>query len=550
MYQQHDSRERMSGHAALAQGALAAGVQVVTGYPGSPATEVFDCLLGHDLTHIEWAANEKVAMELAAGASLGGSRALVVLKSVGLNVALDSLATLSMTGCHAGLVILLGDDPGGAGSQNEQDSRWLARTAEVPLVEPLSVEQAAALMAQAFAWSEANGVPVIVRITRGLTTDSGLVAAPWQLPAGKRGFLRGAFRWISYPPLVVRRHRGAQRRLAQMAQMIEASPYDAVSGQGALGILAVGHAHAQLQRLLSQGPDGAPGAPPLPATVLGLSSVWPLPEQTLRRWLAPLERLLILEEGGPFVEEQLGALLQCAGLTPVLLGRASGHVPTVGALQPDDLSAALHALWPTWPQPEARSYPSVMPTELCPDCLYRLVFTALIEGMEAQGGRDRFITVGETGCMVRAVTPPFQLLDVKLSLGSALGLGLGLAISQPAKRVVSLVGDSSFFHSDLNALPQAIARHPNLLLLVLDNQVTALTGGQPHPGSDRDALGRQRAHVADIAQIMAALGLEPVTVNALDGDDLMAKIRDGLAADGLSALVVHAPCCQHLPGVA
>ena len=156
-------QQRIIGAQALAQGALAAGVQVVSGYPGSPATEVFDHLAQRALPHIAWAANEKVAAEIVAGASLGGSRALLIVKSVGLNVALDPLATLAMTGCRAGMVILVGDDPGASGSQNEQDSRWLARTAELPLVEPTSVAGAAALVAQAFAWSESAETPVIVR---------------------------------------------------------------------------------------------------------------------------------------------------------------------------------------------------------------------------------------------------------------------------------------------------------------------------------------------------------------------------------------------------
>jgi indolepyruvate ferredoxin oxidoreductase alpha subunit len=217
--------ETLRGDQALAWGALAAGVTVVSGYPGSPATGVFDAFMsmaGGDEaspkagTHIQWAPNEKVALELAYGASLAGARALVVLKSVGLNIALDPLATMVLSGCHAGLVILLGDDPGGWGSQNEQDSRWLARVAEVPVVEPTSVHHAAALMTQAYAWSESLGTPVIVRVTGALTLAQGDVEEPWQLPPFEQGLIRQRDRWVVLPANVVARRRSQHRRLRQI----------------------------------------------------------------------------------------------------------------------------------------------------------------------------------------------------------------------------------------------------------------------------------------------------------------------------------------------
>ena len=541
---------RVRGDVALAQGALAAGVQVVTGYPGSPATGVFEYLQqAGEFAHIEWAANEKVAMELAAGASLGGSRAMVVLKSVGLNVGLDPLATLSMTGCRAGLVILLGDDPGGWGSQNEQDSRWLARVAEVPIVEPTSVRQSAALVAQAFAWSEAVGMPIIVRATRSLTRDEGHVEPAWQLPPSRRRFLRRRNRWVSYPPLVVRRHRSGHRRLRQMAHLLEASPYDTCSGQGHLGVIAAGHTFSKLLQVLDDSDPSAPSCdslPELPLAVQGLSSSWPLPEQSLARWLRPIDQLLVLEEGSSFIEEQLYVLIHRLGLHTKVHGRTSRALPLEGELTLYDIDAALQSLWPTWPAKIGRQTPRPPePSELCEDCLYRPIFDALARAMEKHGGPSRFLVIGETGCMVQANERPWELFDVKLSLGSALGLALGMSLSDTRRRVVALVGDSCFFHSDFNALPQLVAIDPHMLIIILDNGTTALTGGQAHPGSATDSLGRPRHGAVAIPELCRACGVAPLQVAAGDGKGIEQSLTQALGRDGLTIVIAQAPCQRH-----
>lgn len=551
----------LRGDRALAQGALAAGVEVVTGYPGSPATGVFDgCLEGTEpgQAHVQWAPNEKVAMEIAYGASIAGRRALVVLKSVGLNIALDPLATMALSGCHAGLVILLGDDPGSWGSQNEQDSRWMARVAEVPVVEPVSVEQSAALMVQAFIWSESLGVPVIVRIVGSLALAQGAVEEPWRLPPFGAGFLRQRDRWVVLPALVVRRHRSLHRKLRQMRALFEASPYDVLEGQGrgdgslpVVGVIAVGHTRAKVRRALAEG---------APAQVLGLSSVWPLPERTLVRWLKGLDRVLIVEEGGPFVEEQVRALAQRRGIAVAVLGRGDGSlpvddraIPAEGELTEPAIATALWRLDPGLaaevPSTAGRAMPSRVP--LCDDCPYRPPFEALIAEMEAHGGRNRHIVVGETGCMVRANLPPMRLFDVKYSLGAGLGLGIGLALGETApggqgQRVVALLGDSSFFHSDINALPYAAQLDLPMLVVLLDNGTTALTGGQVHPGSATDERGAPRRMIA-LAEVVRGCGLEPQVIAADDIAALRAAIAEGLRAAGTRVIIARGPCPRYIP---
>ncbi len=534
-------RGPMRGDQALALGALAAGVSVVTGYPGSPSTGVFDHLL--DVTepeqvHVQWAPNEKVAMELAFGASLAGARALVVLKSVGMNIALDPLATMSLSGCHAGLVILLGDDPGGWASQNEQDSRWVARLAEVPLVEPTSVEQAASLMVQAFAWSESLGTPVIVRVTRALSLAEGQVPDPRQLPRSRRRFLRTRNRWIVLPALVVRRHHSLHRRLRQMEKMLEATPYDVSTGQGLLGIIAVGYTHAKLLQTLG---DRAAGF-----RIFGLSSSWPLPEHNLTLWLRRIRHLLILEEGGPFVEQQIRAMAQRAKLKLEILGKEDRVLPQEGELIQADIARGLSKLKPSYKHEAEAAADRAMPSRvpLCDDCPYRPTFETLLQAMDRHGGRRHHVVVGETGCMVRANLPPMELFDVKYSLGSGLGLGLGLALRDTRHHVIALLGDSSFFHTDINAMPYAVQLDPPLTVIVLDNDTTALTGGQAHTGSTADERGRRRKR-ADLMRVIRGCGIKPQLCKPDDTKAMGAAFDEALEAEGLRVIVVRGPCPRY-----
>jgi len=537
--------EPMRGDQGLALGALAAGVTLVTGYPGSPTTGVFDSLLAWcepDQTHVHWAPNEKVAMEMAFGASLGGSRAMVVLKSVGMNVALDPLATMSLSGCHAGLVILLGDDPGGWGSQNEQDSRWMARVAEVPIVEPCSVEQTASLVRQAFAWSESVGTPIIVRVTRALALAEGHVKRPQELPPFGAAFVRERNRWVMLPEGVVSAHRRLHGRLRQMAEIWNASPYDSRTGQGPIGVLAAGFTHARLLRTLG----GVAANLRTRTRSVGLTSVWPLPEAALTRWLEQVERVLVLEEGGPFVEGSVRALAQRRNLPVEILGREDGILPAEGELTERDLSQALARLDGAIRLRQAenidRSMPSKVP--LCDDCPYRPTFEALLRAMDRHGGRESHIVIGETGCMVRANLPPMELFDVKYSLGSGLGLGMGLAASAGEHRVVALLGDSSFFHTGINALPLAAQLDLPVLVVLLDNGTTALTGGQAHPGSATDERGRSRERV-DLAKVVRACGLEPLECTPDDLPAMEEAFGEGLADDGMRVIIVRGPCPRY-----
>lgn len=531
----------MTGNESLALGALDAGVGFVTGYPGSPATETLEAFLhlGALGVRVEWATNEKSAFDAAFGASLGGARSLLCLKSVGLNVALDSLMVSNLAGGTGGFVVLTGDDPGGWGSQNEEDSRPLAVAAEVPLLEPTSAADARAVMRQAFALSERFEVPVVVRITRALAGDQAIStsASPARLPRRQDFSRHEPDRFNVLPVHVVDYHRHLQLTLERIRSEFECSSLNGEEGSGRNGIIAAGHAHQKLTQLLAHGDSPA-------LRILRLVTLSPLPQQRIRDFLREVDQVLILEEVAPYVELQVQAIAQRAGLTLPVFGRSTLHLPGVGELFSQDIAQALACLAPDWLwkplEPGGRVMPSRQP--LCDDCPYRPAFRALLAVMAQRGGRDAYVVVGETGCMVRAQLPPWELLDVKYAMGSSIGLAAGLARTGIPQKVIALSGDSALLHSGLAELIDAVQAEVQLLVMVLANETTALSGGQPHPGTNHDAQGRTRRPV-DLAALILATGADLVrTVDPEQDGEMRTAIQEGLAAAGVSVIIAHRAC--------
>jgi indolepyruvate ferredoxin oxidoreductase alpha subunit len=533
-----------SGAHALAQGALEAGVSLVTGYPGAPATAVVDALLartGPGEVRVEWTSNEKVAVEVAFGASVAGRRALLAVKSVGLNIALDPLMAINLSGSNAGFVVLVGDDPGGWGSQNEQDSRALAWAAELPLLEPVSVADARAAMHQAVALSEEFELPVLVRVTRALVGAQGDLGSNAALPPlGPSPSLRRDFmQWVVLPINVVPYHHRLCQRLDQLQARFEVSPLNAESDAGSHGVLAAGAAYLKLTALWGD-------RVPRDLRVFHLGTFHPLPARRLTAFLRSVDAVLVLEETLPLLERAVRATAQAAGLTLPVLGRDTGHVPRAGELFAPDLAAALNQAYPSLALQAQAAPERPMPSRqaLCAGCPYLPTFDALVDAIQHCGGREQVVVVGDPGCMVRAQMPPYRLLDLKNSLGSAIGMATGVALSGTGKRVVALCGDSGFLHTGLNALVDAARLGAPMLVLILDNGTTALSGGQPHPGSTVDARGRPRRAV-DLAGLARQAGAASVHVVDLDaGESPGPVLQSGLAREALSVVIARGRCPQ------
>jgi indolepyruvate ferredoxin oxidoreductase alpha subunit len=556
----------ISGAQALARGAIEAGISLVVGYPGSPATAVVNeilALTSPDAVQVEWTSNEKVAVEIVYGASVGGQRALLCVKGVGLNIALDPLMALNLAGCNAGLVILVGDDPGGWGSQNEQDSRVLATAAELPMLEPATVSDAEAAMDRAFRLSEEIGLPVLVRVTRALVLAEGPFQ-PVEISDGPqvRGPERPApspyrhefNRWVVLPVDVVPYHRRLIQRLENFQARFEGSPLNGVAGDGPLGVIAAGFVYQKLLDLLGE-------AVPADLRVLRVGTFHPLPPLIVTSFLRSVTSILVLEENAPLVERAVRAIAQQAGLVVPIYGRDTGHVVPVGELFAPQIADALDCF--DGPdlglesrlrgQETGRSMPSRDP--LCDGCPYIPTFDALIQVMEQLGGREKFIVVGDPGCMVRGQLAPYEMMDVKVSLGSSIGMATGVALSHRAgdggKHVVALSGDSSFLHTGFNGLVDAVQVGANMLVLILDNGTTALSGGQPHPASRLDARGRPRRGV-DLVALARAAGAGMVRVVDLGrvGDQvgrdekIRAAIEAGIDLDGVAVVIARGECVR------
>lgn len=543
----------ITGSEALAYGALDAtrggmhSVQYVTGYPGSPSTATVEALLrlAGDQVRIEWAINEKSAFDAAFGASLAGVRSLLCLKSVGLNVALDSLMVSNLAPGDGGFVILVGDDPGGWGSQNEEDSRPLVASAEIPLLEPTSVAEALAVMGHAFDLSELFHVPVAVRITRALALDSSEIdLQPLGVAAYRPArFKRQGDRFNVLPIHVVELHRQLQSTINEIEAQFELSPHNGEEGidlagvPTPVGVLAAGYACQKLAQVLAESHH-----PPL--RILRLSTLYPLPRQTIVDWLRRVDAALVLEETAPYIETQIQAMAQRAGLTLSIHGRNNNQVPAAGEILAPEIAQALSALLPDWPWPSFESSERTMPSRqpLCDDCPYRSTLEALLVVMERHGGRNQFVVTGETGCMVRAQLPPLEILDLKYGMGSSIGLASGLARTGIPQRVIALSGDSAFLHSGLGELIDAAQANIDLLVVVLANETTALSGGQPHPATSRDARGQPRPGV-DLVALIQAAGAEYIRV--VDPKDMaatQAALEQGLTRGGLAVVIAQRAC--------
>jgi indolepyruvate ferredoxin oxidoreductase alpha subunit len=532
----------LNGDEAMAFGALVAGASLATSYPGSPSSGTVEALIGLTEEHgiyVEWSSNEKVAVEIAIGASIAGRRALVCTKSVGMNVMLDPLMALNLTPLNGGLVILLGDDPGGYGSQNDQDTRPLAPLLKVPWLEPASPAEGFAMMREAFEASENLQLPVVVRETRSFTMQSGPVdvpEGPYRRP--DLGLARERWRFVPVPRNVVEKHRELHKRLAEAFRWSDRLPFNQIAGSGPRGIAAAGFAHRKLLDVLDGNrPDGV--------SLLKLGSLYPLPEEVVARFLAGCREVLVLEENEPFVEERLKALAHDRELAARIFGKRTGHVAREGELFRWQIQQAVGRFLPGWtPTREFRAEDEAAERpereNHCAGCQFGRILDVL-DAAAAEAGWE-LVVVGDPGCLATVA----ERLDAKFAIGSAVGVADGLSRAGIARRAVALFGDSSFFHTTLPAICNAVANRSNVLMIVLDNGATVTSGFQPNPGVGRDALGHP-VPALSIERIAAACGVG--LVRGVGPDDLDSRLldlfREGLRYSGLALLVVRTRCDGH-----
>lgn len=513
------STKTLNGDRAMAFGALAAGVKIVTSYPGSPSSGTMETLIGQANKHgiyVEWSSNEKVAMETGVGASIAGRRALVCTKSVGLNTMIDPLMALKLTPVNGGLVILLGDDPGAYGSQIDQDSRPLADLLEMPMLEPSGPAEGYSMMRRAFTLSEKFNTAVIVRETRTFTQQEEAVKVSEENHTKTNlGLVREPWRFVPVPLNAVEKHRDLHKRIEALGKWADSSPFNRESGAGHKGIVGVGFAHRKLLDVVGE-------ENPEEFRVLKLGVLYPLPRKTIVRFLKDCEEVLIFEEIEPYVEIRIKAIACDAECRTKIFGKQSQHIGQEGELFRWQIQDALRRFIPEFKpiqdytkgkEPEERPKKK----DHCAACQYDTVLDKLQEAAESLGQKP--VLVGDPGCLVTVA----DRLDAKYALGSAVSLADGLSKAGINERAVAIFGDSSFFHSSLPGICNAVHNQSNILMVVLDNKATATSGFQVNPGVGKDAMG-QDAPALDIERISRACGVKHV--HKAGPDDLDSTLKD------------------------
>jgi indolepyruvate ferredoxin oxidoreductase alpha subunit len=511
----------LSGNQAIARGAYEAGVTVATGYPGTPSTEILEALAAFKADiYSEWSPNEKVALEVAVGASFTGSRSIVTMKHVGLNVAADPLMTFSYIGAVGGLVLCVADDPGMHSSQNEQDTRHYARFAKIPIFEPSDSQEARDFTALALDISEKFQTPVILRSTTRVGHSRSVVTLGERTqPAKSGGFVKNPPRYVPIPLWGRAMRRTVEERLPKLKAAACESPANRIEMRDpALGIVTSSVAYQYVRDVWPE------------ASVLKLGWAYPFPDDLIRRFAGQVKRVLVVEELDDFLEEHIKALgIACDG---------RNVIPGVGELSPTLLRAARskyegEPAAAFKPRAETQDLPQ-RPPVLCPSCPHRGIFYALAQ--------FDVVVTGDIGCYSLGVFPPLNRLDTILCMGAGVSMTQGFEKGGEPKRVVGIVGDSTFFHSGMTGLLNIAYNHGSSVIIVVDNRITAMTGHQPNPGSGRTLMGDQ-APVASIEAIATACGVKRVlTVNPYELQNTIQVIKESLAATEPTVIVSRAPC--------
>ncbi|GAB6904311.1 Indolepyruvate oxidoreductase subunit IorA [Desulfosarcina cetonica] len=524
-------RQILSGNEAVALGAYQAGVKVASAYPGTPSTEILQNFATYDGVYAEWAPNEKVALEVAIGSAMTGVRTLFTAKHVGLNVAADPLMTLAYTGIPGGLLMVCADDPGMHSSQNEQDNRFYARFAKIPMLEPSDSQEAKAMVAEGLRLSEAFDTPTLLRMTTRVCHSKGIVGvdadASIDVPVAE-GFKRDLKKFVMIPAFAKLRHPLVLEREAKLAEVTEASAFNRIEWKDtAVGVITSGIAYQYVKEIL---PD---------ASVLKIGMTFPLPRKMIAAFAAKVDRLFVVEELEPYIEDEIRIMgLAVEGKT---------FFPRLDELSPDVVAAgfAKAGVLPYDLPPAAQKAPgSEMPRPplLCAGCPHRGLFFAL--------NKMKAIVHSDIGCYTLSVLPPLQSIDSTLCMGASISMAHGTAKAmaqakiEDKRPVFAAIGDSTFFHSGITSLLDVIYNRGNVNVIVMDNRITAMTGGQQNPGTGR-TLQMEETVAVDIIELVKALGVKRAReIDPFDLEGTLAALKEEVDYDGPSVLVTRRPCIQ------
>jgi indolepyruvate ferredoxin oxidoreductase alpha subunit len=502
----------LSGNEAVARGAYEADCRVAASYPGTPSTEILENITRYEHIYCEWSVNEKVAFEVALGASIGGARALYTSKHVGLNVAADPFFSAAYIGARGGLVVVSADDPGLHSSQNEQDNRHYGVAAKVPVVCPADSQEAKDFTRLAFDISERFDIPVLVRLTTRVSHTKSVVELGRRARRRSKGYRKDIHRNMILPAFARVRHGELEERLLALSDYAEEFPGNAVEhGDGEVAFICDGVAYHYTR-------EAFPTAP-----VLKLGMVHPLPVGLVSAFCCRYPNVVVVEENDPVVETAVRAL----GF-PV---HGKDTVPRTGELNPDRVAAALGHGTPPAPGPRLPARPPV----LCPGCGHRGLFHTL--------AKFKPIIAGDIGCYTLGALPPLGAMETCVCMGASVTVAHGLEKAGAGDgKVVAVIGDSTFYHSGMTGLLDVVYNLGRTLVVIVDNFTTAMTGHQRHPGTGRTLMGKPSVPIRP-ETVAKGLGVEWVrVVDPYDLEETRGGVEEAMAFDGPAVLIARRPC--------
>ena len=531
------SKKYVMGNGAIALGALSAGVNLVAGYPGTPSSEIIETVAKYpsEGTYAEWSVNEKAAMEVAAAAAYSGARAMVTMKQVGLNVASDPLMSLAYVGVKGGMVVVSADDPGPISSQTEQDTRRFAEFARIPVFDPSSPEEAFEMVQDAFACSEKYKTPVILRPTTRVDHAYASIEAPDAFTAKEyEGFVKDSKKWVIFPRLSYMNHAMIEKRNVEIGDDFSSYRFNTVSGSSAKAVVATGVSYAYAAEFLKDHPE---------IRLIKVGTPYPLPERFLLEALDGVSEVLCFEELSPYMEESILKLCGRHHLEIDVRGKLTGDVPHSGENDADSAKRIISRFLGLICDEESADLsdapqPPMRPPVLCAGCPHRASFYAVKRAMK---GRKAYFC-GDIGCYTLGNAMPLDMVDTCLCMGAGITMAQGFNHMDKDAVAISFTGDSTFFASGITGVVNAVYNAADMIVCVLDNSTTAMTGHQPHPGTGRNLMATPVEKVS-IEKILLAAGVKKViTVDPLDLDAAVAAVKKCADVRGVKAIIFKSPC--------
>ena len=513
-------KKLLTGNEAIARGAWEAGVKFATAYPGTPSTEILENVATYDGIVSEWAPNEKVAVEAAAGASIAGIRTLAAMKHVGVNVAADPIFTFAYLGVNGGSVIVTADEPGMHSSQNEQDNRNYARHAKMPMFEPSDSQEAKDMLKDAYEVSETYDCPVLYRMTTRVCHSKSIVECEDRVEVDDKEYVKDIMKNCPLPAHARVMQVKLAKNFEKLAEYTETSKWNYIEdNQKEIGVIASGVAFRYAKEVFGD-----------TASYLKLGFSYPLPKKLIAEFAGKVKKIYVLEENDPILETEIKAM----GIDVI----GKDVFPTMGELTPERIREALYGKSEVTLAPDPEKIVG-RPPAFCAGCPHRGIFYEL-------GRRKNIMIFSDIGCYSLGLTPPYNATDAMICMGASISGGHGVAKAMDIKnndmKVVSVIGDSTFFHSGMTSLMDVTYNKSNVLTVILDNRITGMTGHQENPGSGYDLKG-EPAPIMDIETIVRALGVKNVrTVDPNNLEETDAALDWGLSNDEASVIITRWPC--------